>query len=368
MRIVYLLNSLGVGGAERQALAIAERMAQRGHEAAILTLREKLPEEWETCLAVHRLGMRRTPMSFAASLVRARHFLCTFRPDVLHSHSFHANIFARLLRVLFPRTVAISTVHNVHEGSRVRMFAYRVTEGLTSRTAFVSQAAADRYLRIKAASRRKGVVILNAIDIAGLAPDGARRSATRAAMNLASEFVWLAAGRIAPAKDYPNLLHAFAKVRKRRPDVRLLVAGEGTALERTRSEALATELGLGASVQFLGLRRDLPALLDAADGFVLSSAWEGMPLALAEAMAMEKNVVATDVGGVRELMAEAGTIIPPRDSAALAHAMQTVMEMPSEVRLLQGRSARRRILEKFDVERRVSEWIALYEEVLRERE
>ena len=73
---------------------------------------------------------------------------------------------------------------------------------------------------------------------------------------------------------------------------------------REELESLANDLGIHGKVLWLGLRRDMPALLDAADGFVLASAWEGMPLVLAEAMAMEKPVVATDVGGVRELVGE----------------------------------------------------------------
>jgi hypothetical protein len=88
---------------------------------------------------------------------------------------------------------------------------------------------------------------------------------------------------------------------------------------------LRSELELRDSVRWLGLRRDMPALLDAADAFVSGSAWEGMPLAVGEAMAMEKPVVATDVGGVRELVGDAGLVVPAKDSGALADAMQATM-------------------------------------------
>lgn len=367
MRIAYILNSLGVGGAERQALGIAGRMARRGHAVAILTLRGQLAEEWETGLAVHRLEMRRTPLSFAAKLFPARRFLRQFRPDVIHSHSFHANLFARLLGVRLPRAAVVSTVHNVYERGWGRMTACRLTDGLATRTAFVSQAAADRYLQIKAASAQKCVVIPNAIDLSGLIPDAARRDATRAAMSITAEFVWLAAGRIAPAKDYPNLLAGFAQAGEAKAKAQLWIAGEGSAADVAALRELAKKLGLEAAVRFLGLRRDLPALLDAADGFVLASAWEGMPLALAEAMAMAKAVVATDVGGVRELVGETGAIVPPRDSAALAAAMLRVMQQPAEARQRQGRAARGRIVQKFDMERSAGEWEALYEELVQEK-
>ena len=129
MRIVYVLTSLGMGGAERQALAQAQRMAERGHTVAILVLRSRLDEEWPTKLEAVHLDMRKTPISALKGLAQARRFLLEFKPDLLHSHSFHANFVARLLKVLVPGTVVLSTVHNVYEGGWLRMLAYRLTDG-----------------------------------------------------------------------------------------------------------------------------------------------------------------------------------------------------------------------------------------------
>ena len=126
-------------------------------------------------------------------------------------------------------------------------------------------------------------------------------------------FIWLAAGRITPAKDYPNLLRAFARVRTL-PLRCAAVDCRRAARARSRAvKQLSARLTLGDSVRWLGLCRDMPALLDAADGFVSASAWEGMPLAVGEAMAMEKPVVATDVGGVSELAGDAGVVIPAKN-------------------------------------------------------
>jgi UDP-N-acetylglucosamine:LPS N-acetylglucosamine transferase len=103
MRIVYVLTSLGMGGAEKQVLAVAQRLAQRGHAVALLVLRPRVAEEWPTSLDTVHLEMRRTPASAISGLVRARRFLREFKPDLVHSHSFHANIFARCLKLLVPR-------------------------------------------------------------------------------------------------------------------------------------------------------------------------------------------------------------------------------------------------------------------------
>ena len=122
-------------------------------------------------------------------------------------------------------------------------------------------------------------------------------------------------------------------------------------------------MGLEDSVRWLGLRRDMPALLDAADGFVLASAWEGMPLAVGEAMAMEKPVVATDVGGVRELVGEAGVIVPRQEPGALAEGMLRCDAEPRRSRRALGRAARQRIQSRFSMDAKADQWETLYRKV-----
>ncbi len=371
MRIVTVLTSLGVGGAEKQALAVAERMAQRGHEVAIVALMSRLAAEWPTTLPVVHLDIGKDPVTVTAGYLRARRFLRTFRPEVVHSHSFHANLFARLLRIGLPRFAVISTVHNVYEGGWMRMTAYRLTDRLSERTIAVSKAAARRFVDLKAVPRRKCLVRANGIDTAEFAPDAARRATARTAMGVGGNFVWLSAGRITVAKDYPNLLRAFEIVREEVAEVGLWIAGAcvdaGALALVGATNAHAAERGSQERVWWLGLRRDMPALLDAADGFVLGSAWEGMPLVLGEAMAMEKLVAATDVGGVRELVGDAGAVVPAKDARALADAMLAVMQQGTEERATAGRAARERILCNFSIDAAADWWEMLYKQLTADR-
>jgi glycosyltransferase involved in cell wall biosynthesis len=360
-----MLTSLGMGGAERQVVALAERMKARGHAVALILLRERQPEEWPTTVDLVCLEMRKTPASFLAGLLRARRWQRDFRPELIHSHVFPANMAARLLKISLPAAV-LSTVHNVYEGSWPRMLAYWLTDGLSRRTAFVSQAAADRYARLQVVPARKASVLTNGIDLAEFAPSAERRALIRAQMGVREEYIWLAAGRIVPAKDFPNLLRAFARVRGEIPEARLWIAGEALGAGSEAIQAQAAELG--TSVRWLGLRRDMPELLDAADGFVLASAWEGMPLVVGEAMAMEKPVVATDVGGVRELVGEAGVILPAKSPEALAEAMLEMMRSTPEARGALGRAARERIAARFSIDAKADEWEALYRAVLEKKQ
>ncbi|MGA2849630.1 MAG: glycosyltransferase [Terracidiphilus sp.] len=366
MRIVYVLTSLGMGGAERQVLALAERMAARSHHVSIIALRPVLKEQWPTALPVIHLNIRKNPISFLAGIAKALHFLHEFKPDLLHSHSFHANLFARLLKIFTPSIAVISTVHNIYEGGRLRMLSYRLTDRLTRRTVAVSQAAADRFVRLKVIPRSKCVVITNAIDLSEFVPHPTRRIATRATMSAGTDFIWLAAGRIVPAKDFPNLLRAFDIVRADQPDTQLWLAGEALneELSPVKSFGVAGHKGFMDRVRWLGLRRDMPALFDAADAFVLSSAWEGMPLVVGEAMAMQKPVVATDVGGVRELVGDCGTLVPAKSPAALTDAMLELMRTPPEIRAEIGCTARARIQHHFNMDARAEEWDELYHSAL----
>jgi glycosyltransferase involved in cell wall biosynthesis len=367
MRIVHLLTSLGIGGAERQALDLAERMRERGHSVAVFTLRPQLEQEWPTSLPVFRLGMRKDPFSVCAAVIRARRTLRDLSPDLIHSHGFHANLFARLLAISLPRAAIVSTIHNVYEGGRLRMVAYRLSDGLCARTTAVSEAVARRFVALKAVPQTRCTVVRNAIDMDVLVPEPARRVKMREALGSGEDFIWLAAGRLAPAKDYPNLLRAFSKLRPAHPGAQLWIAGQGTESAVAELENLAKELGVERRTRFLGLRRDLPALLDAADGFVLSSAWEGMPLGLGEAMAMAKPVVATDVGGVRELAGACARLVARRDSTALTEAMDAVMREPEETRRASGRAARMRIEAQFSAEARAEEWEEIYCTVMRSK-
>jgi glycosyltransferase involved in cell wall biosynthesis len=190
------------------------------------------------------------------------------------------------------------------------------------------------------------------------------RESVRRSLGLGREFVWLAVGRFEIQKDYPNMLRAFARVHEGVSTAVLLLAGRGSLQAET--EALARELGLAASVRFLGVRNDIPELLNAADGYVMSSAWEGMPMVLLEAAAAGLPIVATGVGGNHEVVweGESGFLVPPRDADALALAMRRLMELPEVQRRDMGERGREHVQSQYGLKRTVGCWESLYYEVL----
>jgi glycosyltransferase involved in cell wall biosynthesis len=350
-------------------------MARAGHAVRLVILlprgaedllSESASETDSPSLDVVYLGIQKNPWSALRGLARGASVIRQFGPDLIHAHNFHGNLVGRLLGRLCGGVPVISTIHNVYEGGRLRMLAYRISDPLSRQTIAVSEAACERYTRLRAIAVNKSGVVANGIETDNFHPSLNQRNAMRATMGVTGKyFVWIAVGRLAPAKDYPNLLRAFAALQLGQPAARLWIVGAGEHSCTNELQSLARNLGIEDKIRWLGSRHDVATLLDAADAFVLASAWEGMPLALGEAMAMGKPVVATDVGGVREMTAESNWLVRAGNSNALAEAMARIMALSDTERLRIGEAARARILQRFSMEAKTREWEEIYRSVLR---
>lgn len=168
----------------------------------------------------------------------------------------------------------------------------------------------------------------------------------------------LSVGRLAEEKNHAGLLRAFARLAESCSDVGLWIAGDGPLREALLRQRAA--LGLDERVVFLGVRHDVPDLMRAADVFVLSSRFEGFGLVVAEAMASGTPIVATDAGGVAEVLDGAGILVPVGDDAALARGLAEAFAMDPARRVAMTAAARRRALDNLDIERVVDTWLGLY--------
>jgi glycosyltransferase involved in cell wall biosynthesis len=367
MRILFLSTSMGMGGADSQLLSAAHGMRSRGHEVRIVSLTQLGPmglEAQRAGIPTESLDMRRG-VPDPRGLVRLVRLVRAWRPDVLHSHMVHANLMARALRLITPVPVMVSTIHNIYEGGRLRMAAYRLTNTLVDHVTIVSQAAADRFVRERIVPESLLTVIPNGVDTEQFRriPRGVGHS-LRQSLGLEGKFVWLAVGRFEIAKDYPNMLRGFARVHERFPQATLLLVGRGSLQSET--ERLAQSLGLGSGVRFLGVRDDVVQVMSAADGYVMSSAWEGMPMVLLEAAAAGLPIVTTRVGGNHEVVrdGESGFVVPPRDHEALGRAMLQLMELSETERRSMGDRGREVIRAHYGLNRVVERWEELYRDVL----
>ena len=175
----------------------------------------------------------------------------------------------------------------------------------------MSESVRQRYVDRKIVPTHRIEVIDNGVDAERFRPKAEQRRRTRASLDWHGSFVWLAVGRLAIAKDYPNLIDAFQEVHLEFPESRLAIAGEGSV--RPQIEELIRHHELQSAVSLLGMRSDVPQLMNACDAFVMSSVWEGGPLVLLEAAACARPLVATNVGVAPQIVipGNTGFLIPP---------------------------------------------------------
>ena len=370
-RLVLIVPDLGIGGAEAQVMRLAMGTAARGWRVSVVSLLEEpstLKEPLESAgIDVRSLHMNLSVPGSARAILRLRKVLRELRPDVVHSHTALANQVARLTRLITRIPTMVSSAHNVQEGGWAGLKeAYRVTDWLADLTTNVSRIAVQHYIHIGAAPADRIRFMPNGVDVNQYNRNAEARVKLGGELNLGDDFVWLAAGGFRLQKDYPNMVRAFASLIKNsaRPAI-LMIAGAGECEQEAKD--LAQSLGIRDRVRFLGERTDVAELMGMADAFVLSSAWEGMPLVLQEASASSLPIVATDVGGVSEVALDdiSAFLVPPRDSAALANAMRRMMELPPDGLAAMGEAGRTHVEQHYAMDQVLDRWEATYAEFSR---
>jgi len=294
--------------------------------------------------------------------IRFHRWLRRQRPDVVHAHMPHAAWLARWSRLGAPMRVLVDTLHSSSTGALGRRLGYRWSNWLPDKVTAVSHAVAEAHLLARMATAGKLAMVGNGVDAGLWRPDGTVRAAVRRELGLEGEFAWLAAGRLDPVKDYPTLLKAMVNV----PEAaRLIIAGGGQLDGELRR--LSEGLGLESRVRFLGFEPNVRRLMQAADAFVLSSRWEGLPMALLEAAACGLPAVVTDVPGTREAVVdgETGFLAVAGSAEALQGAMSRMMRLAPQERRDLGERARDLVMERFSLEKVLDRWEHLYVDLLR---
>jgi len=361
MRILLVTTGLRMGGAEQQVSALTQEFIARGHRVALISLTPDCEVPIPDAVERLMLDMQKTPASMACALGAAHRFARRWRPDIVNSHMFHANMFARTLARLTDLPPLICAAHSFSEGGKLRMAMYRFTDRWCALTTQVSETSLAEMVRARAVARDRVRVMYNGIDTVKFQRDDALRATTRTQLGLDSDTrMILNIGRLATEKAQVALVDAFQRMDCTVP-TRLLIAGDGP-----QRPALASRIahhGQQHRIQLLGTRHDIPALLNAADLFALSSRVEGMPLVLAEALACECPVVSTSAPGVAELLGDLGTIVPIDDLDGLAREMCRFLTNDDRASV-QRRTGRERIVKHFGIAAAADRWLALYRQVI----
>ncbi|ENX32302.1 hypothetical protein F889_03621 [Acinetobacter colistiniresistens] len=365
MNILYVITGLGGGGAEKVVADLADEMSTLGHQVKIAYLKGEVvirPKNKEIELIY--LGLEKIS-NLRIAFKNYKKLLFSFKPDIVHSHMVHANIFARISRKFLPIPRLVCSAHSSNEGGRLRMLLYKFTHSLSDVLTNVSQNASYNFERLGVAPKGKITTVYNGIDLVKFDKNN---------INLQLKYelgisdrtpIFLAVGRFHEAKDYPNLLHSFSIFKEtsvfREKKPKLLIAGDGVG--RLEIEQLILDLKLELEVLLLGRREDISALLNIADFFVLSSKYEGLPTVVIEAMACETYVIATDCGGSAEIMGDTGKLVPIQNSNVLAQALEDVSKLDMNTIHLNNLQARKRVENLFSLDSSVQNWLKIYESI-----
>lgn len=375
LKVAHVIPKLHQAGAEVFLTGLLPRLAARGLDVEPVTffdtnaLASTLTRRG---IRIETLGHRGGTIYRLDRWIPTAKNLHTYirlhRPAIVHTHLYMADVVARLVG---PReTILVTTLHSVdpwwEQPVRLRSRLKTYLDGCLARWRHVrliavSQDAASAAAGALAISPERIRVIRNGIDLE-LFPFNPRR----AFPGSSSAPCLVQIGRLDDPKGHSVALAAFPRVLEAFPEARLLFVGDGPL--RTRLESQTRALGLDGRVRFLGVRSDIPALLEASDLFWMPSRWEGLPIACLEAMACGLPTVTTDVVGLREVAVDGvtGFVAPPDSPELLAQASLRILKDPALAQRM-GLAGRQRVEEKFSIERTADEYARAYEDIMQGR-
>ena len=375
VRLLEVVTRLDVGGVPAHLMLLLEGLRSRGYEITV-ACGECIPEHEGKLAALGiplvRLPLRRllSPIADGRGLVELHRLIRADQFDIVHTHMSKAALLGGCAARLARARVVVNTAHNLGSIAMprawLRALFWIYDKLLLSLTAdavvTVSDRVRDAVVRNGLLSARKVVSIHNGIraapgDVQSFAPREAIDGCPdRLVVGTVARLVWF--------KGLHDLVAAAPAVVQAFPQAVFVLVGDGP--QRDQLEHEAGELGVAANFMFLGERHDVPLLLRGFDLFVLPSVSEGLPITILEAMAAEKAVIATEVGGVPELVEHGvtGLLVPPRDPTALGAALISLLGDRSR-RSAMGRSGRQRLTREFNAERMVAETDALFRRLLR---
>ncbi|MDP2696272.1 MAG: glycosyltransferase family 4 protein [bacterium] len=345
-KIVFAINDLSFGGGQKTVVEETNGLFKGGHEVFVLTLLPRLGEkDMASELKIppdHIVNIPFQSLWDFAAFIKLVKWLRRTKPDIIFSNLFFTNTAVRLARIFRFRTRVF-----VREGNLPveKSLAVKIVDSclmfLTEKIIVNAAAIKDGFKKLWI-SQKKIIVIYNGINERFFEnPTAQDRSQLRQSLGIGDdEVVLICIASLNNKKGYQYLLEAFRDIGLYyKKGVALLIVGDGP--ERTKLEVQVMRYKLDDRVRFLGNRGDVRELLTAADVFILTSLWEGMPNAMLEAMATGLPVIATAVGGIVEIVdnGKNGLLVNPRNSMEISKAMAELIAAPGKRRAM-GESAR----------------------------
>lgn len=346
INILHLMPTSGPGGAERLLIDIVSSLNKKTYHSVVGMLNTgwltgKI-EEAGLDIRVMRSGGPIDHVLFKdlIQIIRSENI------NIIHSHLLDMNFYAALSSKV-TNTPLVCTehgdIHHTSKGSWKNILKAKTISLFADNIVFVSQYTEDYFQKYVKQPPNKRTVIYNGVDDNLFKKvDADQKKALRKKLQLNENAALIAnVGNLYPVKGQKYLIQAFRLVKDSVPNSELLIIGRGELEQELRTET--ETIGLKDSVRFLGFREDVGDLLKASDIFVLSSLSEGLPIALIEAMGCGLPVVATDVGGVKEVIQDGidGFIVPAQDSVSLAGRIKLIIEGGASMNMMRENASKK---------------------------
>ncbi len=364
MRVLQVLDTLKMGGAQKMQVFLAETIIPLGIDLTVLSLKEAShPAIVESLQAAGaRVLTIHFPHLFSPRpFLRLVRLLRRERFDLIHAYLTYANILASFAGRLtgIPVLASVrSTGYDERFYSPARIALENFALRHLARRVLANGRAVAEFARQRGVPRAAIDVLVNAVNPAPPLPPEERLALRKTLLGDAKRTLIFSAGRLTHIKGYDVLLRALAPLCYRHPEITLFIAGGGK--ERPTLERLSRELGIEDRVHLLGVREDVRRLMAAADIYVNASLMEGTPVSVLEAMAAGLPIVGTRVGETPYLLAGgAGLLVPPGEVEALRQALERLIASP-EARAALGRTARERVQREYSPETWRENLLAIY--------
>lgn len=365
-RVLHLISSFEIGGTERQAVELLKRLDGERYDVRLAALRNEGP--FYSQIEARFPDVPEFPLtSFydanaVKQLARLRRLMLRENIDILHAHDFYSSLIGAAAARLSGVRVIAAQRHLKLSDRRAHKWGTRLIHRLATRILVNSEAIREYIVNNDGAQPDKIIVVKNGVVPITSSPKTRAELCGELGLDNDVTIVGMVA-RLQTVKGHRFFIEAAAEVLRRRTDAHFVLVGDGPL--RTEIASQAAELGITNHVHMLGDRADVSRLVSAFDLLVLASLHEGLPNAVMEAMAAGVPVVATGVGGTKELITagETGYLAPPANSAALAE--RICFALGDEIHRDEIISAaRRKIASAFGIERMVESVEALYDELM----
>lgn len=334
LHITIMIDTLSVGGAERLQLTFAKAIKDYPIKLTLVSMAFKgtsLLEEFHA-LGIETFEFQGSTLLDPKRLWKLIQFFRSHTCDVLHCHLTTANVLGTIVGRLLGIPV-IATLHNVafkapgEKNIRVWLETFTLRYLTPVVVAIGYTVAKVQQTRL---GNKKIHVIPNAVPSISHELKQNKSQAQIDLLGFSAEKLIIAVGRLQPQKAFADLIDAFAIVSQTQPAAHLIIVGGGELKENLESQV--QRLNLEDKIKLLGIRQDVPQLLTVSDLFVMSSHWEGLPLAILESMSAGIPIVATDVGDVPNIVTDdIGIIVPAKSPDKLAEAILQMIADPQKL-------------------------------------